>query len=208
MSLRIYSSAPELTGASKNALKAGRLKITVAALKAGRRTYRQVRVPVLGTSDANLIANMVAVVEKIESVSAGKIVSVEMEMGHYRYDEVLPELGNNRASTTVTFKTMSGRALTVKIPYTGDVKPSEVYAAMDSLLPTDATTKDAKIGYVRWNNRDNPTALVTDQVLTCVKAVIFDADDQGELPPSEFDDAPGVADYHLGDAGSTATILN
>ena len=120
MSVRVYSVAPELDGSSGSKLKAGRIKVTFAAFRNGRRVHKNSELSIVGTSDANLLANMVYAVEKLETMSQGKVVSIEMEMGHYRYDEQLPELAGEAAAAVCYAKTIDGKNMKVYIPFTRD----------------------------------------------------------------------------------------
>ena len=121
MSLRVYSVAPELDGTTGKKLKAGRATLTLVAYKNGRRVYKKTELPIVGTDAASLLANMVAVIEKVESLSEGKVAAVDMAMGHYRYDEQLAELSGNSAGATVTCKTIDGKNMRVYIPFAKDM---------------------------------------------------------------------------------------
>lgn len=200
MSLKVYSVAPELDGSTGSKLKAARVKLTLAAFRNGKRIYKNARLPILAETEAGLVTAMVSLIEKIESISVGKVVSVEMELGHYRYDEQLPELVGLSRTAWCNFETIDGHKLKIVVPFAKPATDEQIEAAFADFCATDETSKDGTVGYVRWDQ--GKTTLVTDQALMTTGGGVVKDEKTARAPKVAYVDAPGVsgAEPYLGDA--------
>jgi len=198
MSIRVYSVAPELDGSTGKKLKACRLNVVLCAYRNGKRTYRRSKLNIVGQDDAGLLANMVLAVEAITSCSKGKVVSVELEMGHYRHDETLAEITGKNSAGSCKLTTIDGHKMKIYIPFCKDMLRADMEAKFAPLCATDKDARDAKLGFVRWNGAK--TALETDQALITNGASSGETDQVAIGAPAQLVDAPGIADYYLGDA--------
>ena len=205
MSIRLFSSAPELTGLSEGAMKTRTFILTVAAYNGNtkKRVYQKTEYTVVGDADDDLLEEGATVAAMILSLSDGVPVSWCEKLGIYRFDEELVDIGGDRRYGSFFLDTVScDRAPKVFIPFVKEtVSKSDIETAMSSLVSGVDPTASV-LGCVTWNDRDNPTAIRTHCAEAVYGAKISIFDEKVRDPISGFTDVLGVSDHHLGDATS------
>lgn len=93
MSVRVYASAPELTGLTDGKLFGSRFVLTLVALDkiCGKRRWAKTAFTVVSTSKAGVTLGGYMFAEKIAKLSYGVVAKIEEILGHYRNDE-MPEV--------------------------------------------------------------------------------------------------------------------
>ena len=138
MSIRLFGTAPELTGLAEGAMKTRTFILTVAAYNGNtkKRVYQKCEYTVVGDADDDLLEEAATVAAMILSLSDGVPVSWTEKLGLYRFDEELVDIGGDRRYGSFFLDTPNcDRAPRVFIPFVKEtVSKSDIETAMSSFI--------------------------------------------------------------------------
>lgn len=157
MSVRIYSTTPELIGSDQHKRKVGRFEVNIGfrTVAEGRRQVRKLKFTVCGTSDAAVDAHAIVTVQEIMKNCLGQILSFRKNMGHYRQDGLCPVIPPNRRMYSILgLSTQEDGNERVNLKMYVPLADLSL-AQCNSLVAAGTYGADtAQLGYVRWADQD------------------------------------------------------
>lgn len=156
MSVRWYSTTPELIGTDQHKRKAARFELYIGyrTVLEGKRLVKRCKFAVSGTSDAAVEAHAIWMAEQITKLCSGQILAFRKVMGHYRQDKICPVIAPNRRVLTIINHSTSEE---------GNERVNlRLYVPLADLTTAEATglvgvrtygADSAGLGYVRWGDQ-------------------------------------------------------
>lgn len=158
----------------KVTMKAVEATFTYACMLGNRRVHGSTEISCSADTWADVIAKVLEEQEKIESVTRGVVVKIELKIGKYIKDVALAEITSNQKSIAARFVNVDGSKSTkVKIPFVRtDITEDQLIAVLQSLDPClllkdpagtavnlyDTNIFQSKVEYL-WNKE--PAGIVT-----------------------------------------------
>lgn len=155
-------------------MKAVEATFTYACMLGNRRVHGSTEIAVSADTWAHVIAKVLEEQEKVESVTKGVVVKIELKIGKYIKDTALAEITNTQKSIAARFVNVDGSKSTkVKIPFVRtDITEDQLIAVLQSLDPClllkdpagiavnlyDTNIFQSKVEYL-WNKE--PAGIVT-----------------------------------------------
>jgi len=157
MSVRWYSTTPELVGNDQHKRKCGRFELTIGyrQVAEGKRLVRKCKFAVVGLTDAAVEAHAIRLAELIGSYGEGQILAFRKIMGHYRQDRLCPVIPpNRRVMTIVNHTTQESGNERVNLRLYVPLADLSVVEAQALCAVGTGSGADAQLGYVRWADQD------------------------------------------------------
>jgi hypothetical protein len=118
-------------------MKACEATFTYACYLGNRRVHGSSKISVFADTWVGVIAKVLAEQEKIESVSRGVIVKIELKIGKYIKDTELETISNSQKSIAARFVNVDGSKSTkIRVPFVRtDITEDQLITVLQSMEP-------------------------------------------------------------------------